>query len=62
MVARITVMMIQASETRIIPNGNRLEVWTIKDNLPHALMVSCDKEHREDLENWLAMVKESVSV
>lgn len=57
MVARITVMMIQANETRIIENGDRLEVWTIKDGVPHDLMVSCEKERREDLEAWLALVK-----
>lgn len=58
MVSRITCMMIQANETTIVENGDRLEVWTVKDGSAHALMVSCDKSKREDLEQFLESVKQ----
>jgi hypothetical protein len=57
MVSRIIVMMIQGNETKIIENGDLLEVWTVKDGNLHALMVSCNKDQRESLNAWLEQVK-----
>ena len=62
MVTRLTVMMIQANETRIVENGERLEVWTVKNGNLHALMVSCDKDKRNELDEWLEAVKKDVGL
>jgi hypothetical protein len=50
--------MVRTNETRIVENGDRLELWTIKDDNLHALMVSCESKDRGNLEAWLKRLKE----
>lgn len=58
MVTRITVMMIQGNTTQIIETPERCECWLMKDNYPHALLLSCPLDKRTELEQFIKDVKE----
>lgn len=49
MVSRITYMMIQANEVRIIDTPERTECWTVKNGELHALMLSCPLDKRPEM-------------
>jgi len=51
------VAMIHANPVEILETPERFEAWTMKENLPHALMLSCDLNHKKDLEEAIASIK-----
>ena len=57
MVSRITAMMIQANDVRVIETPERVEAWTVKDDNLHALMLSCDFCDKEKLEDLIDELK-----
>ena len=56
-VSRITVWMIQGNEVKILETPVRWEAWLIKENAPHALLLSCPLDKLEELEQFIKDVK-----
>lgn len=60
MISRITALMIQGNHVMFVDTADETECWICHEpNVPHALMLSCPKDKRADLEKIVAKIKES---
>ena len=57
MVSRLTVLMIQSNQVKIIETTEQVEAWMVKNGNLHALLLSCDHEHKSDMQNTIAELK-----
>lgn len=49
-ISRWTCLAIRANEVKILETPDRWEAWICRDGTPHALVLSCPKENKADLE------------
>jgi hypothetical protein len=57
MISRMTAMMIQGGDIQVIDTSERSEAWLFKDKCPHALLLSCPLDKREEMEQVIAGIK-----
>jgi hypothetical protein len=59
--SRITYLMLQSNAVLFINTSDRSECWITKDGTtPHALMLSCSLDKRQEMEKVVADVKAGV--
>lgn len=59
MVSRWTALAIQTNETEVVETVERCELWTKKEGVPHALVLSCPLDKRTDLERVVQEIKDT---
>jgi hypothetical protein len=60
-ISRLTAMMLQTNEVTIIDTDVRSEAWIVKNGKPHALMLSCPFDKRQDMEKAIKELKEGTN-
>ena len=60
-ISRITAMMLQTNDVQIIDTDVRSEAWIVKNGNPHALMLSCPLDKRQDMEKVIKELKEGTN-
>jgi hypothetical protein len=54
-------MMLQTNDVQIIDTDVRSEAWIVKNGNPHALMLSCPLDKRQDMEKVIKKLKEGTN-
>lgn len=45
----LTAWKIETNETTILESEERVELWLVKNGVPHSLLLSCPHANKEDL-------------
>lgn len=61
MISRMTAWTIQANDVQIVDTPERSECWILKNGAPHALMLSCPLDKRNEMEALVKELKEEVT-
>lgn len=59
MISRITAWTLQANDVQYIDTPERSECWTVKNGIPHALMLSCPHDKRKEMEAIVDEIKKA---
>ncbi len=60
-ISHVTAIMLQTNDVQIIDTDVRSEAWIVKNGNPHALMLSCPLDKRQDMEKVIKELKEGTN-